>query len=50
MENTLVVITSGEGEGEMSKLGVGEWDVHTIRCKISYKDLLHNTGNVADIL
>ena len=25
----------------------GEWEVHTIRYKISYKDLLYNTGNTA---
>ena len=33
-----------------SNIGVEEWDVQTIGCKIGYKDVLYNTGNIAYIL
>ena len=48
-ENKLVV-TSGEREGGRGNRGGREEKVQTIRYKISYKDILYNTGNVANIL
>ena len=44
------MVTSGESEGVRGKLGVGEEEVQTTRYKISYKDILYNTGNIANIL
>ena len=49
MENKLVV-TSGEREGGAGNIKVGEKEVQTIRYKVSYKDILYNTGNTANIL
>ena len=44
----------GEGSGEREvgrgKIGVGEQEVQTIRYKISFKALLYNMGNIANIL
>ena len=34
----------------MGKIGVGDYEVPTIRCKISYKDIFYNMGNIASIL
>ena len=34
----------------MGKIRVGDEEVQTIRYKISYKDILHNMGNIANIL
>ena len=39
----------GEGRGE-GQIGVGDSEVQTIRYKRSYKDILYNTGNIANIL
>ena len=48
IENKLVV-TSGEREGERDKIGVG--NRYKLLCiKISYKDILHKIGNIANIL
>ena len=44
IENELVV-TSGEG-GQYRVKG----EPQTIRCKISHKGVLYNTGNIANIL
>ena len=38
---------SNEGKGN---IGMGERDVQTTGCKIGYKDVLYNTGNIANIL
>ena len=46
---TLVMATSGERRGR-GTLGVGEWEVQTIGCKIGYKDVFYDTGNIANIL
>ena len=45
IENKLVV-TSGEG----GNIGVGEWELQPIGCKIGYKDVLYNMRNIANIL
>ena len=47
-ENKLVV-TSGEGEGRGNR-GVGDKEAQTITWKISHKEILHNMGNIANIL
>ena len=44
------MVTSGETEGGRGNIGVGEKEVLTITYKISYKDILHTTGNIANIL
>ena len=42
------VMASGEwGRGNIE---VWAWEVQTIMYKISYKDILYNTGNTANIL
>ena len=38
-----LVVTRGSREGR-------EEEVQIIRCKISYKDILYNMGNIANIL
>ena len=43
-----LVVTSGEREEKQTK--GGEWEIQIIRCKISCKNILHNTRNVANIL
>ena len=48
-ENKLAV-ASGEREGGWGNIGGGDLEVQTIRYKISYKDILYNTGNIANIL
>ena len=49
MENKLVV-TSWERDGGRGKLGIREEEVQTIMYKISYKDILQNMGDIANIL
>ena len=44
IENKLVV---NRGEGRRGNIGVMEWEVKTIGCKM---DILYNTGNIANIL
>ena len=39
----------GEGSGE-GQYRVGDEEIQTIRYKISYKDILYNTGNTVNIL
>ena len=38
------------GGGSESKIGVGLWEVQTIRCKVGYLDILYSTMNVTNIL
>ena len=40
----------GRGEGGRGNIRAGEWEVQTIGCKTDYKDVLYNTGNIANIL
>ena len=49
MENKLVD-ASEEREGGRGNTGVGDYDVQIIRYKISYKVILYNMGNIANIL
>ena len=35
-------------EWKEGSLGVGEWAVQATRRKTGYKEVLHNTGNIAD--
>ena len=49
IENKLV-ITSGGREAGRSKIGVGNWKVQIIMCKLSYKDILYNIEIAANIL
>ena len=44
------MITSGGREAGRSKIGVGNWKVQIITCKLSYKDILYNTEIAANIL
>ena len=44
------MVISGEREEGKGNIGVEEQAVQTARCKISYKDILYNTGNKANIL
>ena len=41
------MVTIGEGWGSK---GVGEWKVQTFSCKIGYKDVVYNMGNIGNIL
>ena len=43
------MVTGGE-TGKGGDIGVGKWEVQTIGCKISYRDVLYNTGKIANIL
>ena len=43
------MFTKGEKEGGRGIVGVGVEDIQTIMYKISYKDILYNTGNIANI-
>ena len=47
-ENKLVVTSRKREEGK-GKIRVGDKEVQTVRYKISYKNLLYNTGNIANI-
>ena len=40
----------GEKEGKRANIEVGDEEVQTIWCEISYKDMLYNTGNIDSIL
>ena len=40
------MVTSGEREEGRGKIGVGNSEVQTIMHRISYKDILYNTGNM----
>ena len=31
-------------------IGVEEWEIQTAGCKTGYKEVLNNTGNIANIL
>ena len=44
------MVTSGKREEKRGIRGVGKWEVQAIRFRISYKDMLYNTGNIANIL
>ena len=33
----------------MGSIGVGEWEIKAVGCKIGYKDILYNMGNIANI-
>ena len=46
-EQTSASVGRGRGEGQYR---VGDSEVQTVMYKISYKDILYNTGNIADIL
>ena len=48
IENKLVV-TSRERDGGRRNRGVKGEKAQTVRYKISYKDILNNTGNIANI-
>ena len=37
-------------EGREVQDRVGEWEAQTIGCKMGYKDVLYNMGNIANIL
>ena len=45
-----LVVTSGEREVGRGKTGVGDSEIQTTMYKISHKDILHSTGNRANIL
>ena len=47
-ENTLVV-SSVEKEGKRGSIGAGDKMAQTIMYTISYKDILYNTGDKANI-
>ena len=38
------------GEGARGNIRVGEWELQTIGCKLGYKVVLYNMGNIARIL
>ena len=44
------MVTSGEREVGRGDIRVGDSEVHTSMYKISYKDILYNTGNIANVL
>ena len=44
------MITCEEKEVGRGHIRVGESEVQTVMYKISYKDILYNTGNIANIL
>ena len=48
-ENKLMV-TSGEREEGRGMIGGGHYEVQTNRYKISYMNILYNTGNIANVL
>ena len=39
----------GDKEGRRANIEVGDEEVQTIWCEISYKDMLYNTRNTANI-
>ena len=42
-----MIIVGRRGRGNIR---VGEWEVQTTGCKIGYKDVLYNMGNIASKL
>ena len=44
------MVTSREREGGWGNIGIEEQEVQTVMYKISYKDILQNLGNIANIL
>ena len=44
------MVTSGEKEVGRGNIGVGDYEVQTTMYKISYKDILYDTGNITTIL
>ena len=46
VEKKLAVTSEEEGQYR----GGGGWKVQTTGCKMGYKDVLYNTGNIANIL
>ena len=44
------MVTSEEREGGRGNIGGGNEEVQTIRYKISYKDTLHSTGAIVNVL
>ena len=44
------MVASGEREGGRGSIKVRGKEVQTIMYKIIYKDVLYNTGNIANIL
>ena len=49
IENKLAV-TCGERERRRGKIGIEDYVLQTISYKISFKDTLYNTRNIANIL
>ena len=43
-------LKSGEREVDRRNIGAQEEEAKAIRYKLSYKDILYNTGNIANIL
>ena len=43
------MVFSGEREGVIGKIQRGDYDLQTIMHKISYKDVLRKTKNIASI-
>ena len=43
------MVTGGEREGK-GKTEIGHQEVQAIMYKINYKNILYNTGNIANIL
>ena len=43
------MVTSGERVEESGKVRVGDEEVQSTMYKISYKDILYRTGNIANI-
>ena len=44
------MVTSGEREGGRDNIGIEDEEVQTVIYKTSYKDILYNTGNIANVL
>ena len=44
------MVTSGEREEGRGMIGGGHYEVQTNRYKISYMNILYNTGNIANVL
>ena len=42
--------TNCSGEWGRDNIGEVRWEVQIIECQISYKDALHTTGHIANIL
>ena len=44
-----LVVTRRERDQSRSNIRIGNQEVQTVRYKISYKDVPHNMGNIANI-